>query len=111
MNLDRSFFAIVCRHGRDHFVAERRLGDACSRAETVRDILTGQVEDVERVIEFNPAEGTSRDVSEDIAHEIARLAGDRLAGGPVAGEPVRRRDLRDFLEQQLGVGTAIPAAA
>jgi hypothetical protein len=101
MNLDRSFFAIVCRHGRDHFVAERRLGDACSRAETVRDILAGQVEDVERVIEFNPTEGTSRDVSEDIAREIAHLA----------GEPVGRRDLRDFLETQLGVGTAIPAAA
>lgn len=101
MNLDRSFFAVLCRHARTDFLAERSLADATSRAETVRDILTGQVEDVWRVLEFNPVEGTARDASEDIAREIAGLL----------AEPVGRRDLRDFLEEQLGVGTAIPAAA
>jgi hypothetical protein len=101
MNLDRSFFAIVCRHARQDFLVERSLADATSRAVTVQDILTGQVEDVRRVIEFNPVEGTARDASEDIAREVAGLL----------VEPVGRRDLRDFLEEHLGVGTAIPAAA
>ena len=101
MNLDRSFFAILCRNARADFFAERSLPDTTSRAETIADILTGQVEDVQRVIEFNPVEGTARDVSEDIAREVAGLL----------TEPVGRRDLRDFLEEQLGVGTAIPAAA
>ena len=101
MNLDLSFFAILCRNARVDFLAERSLADTTSRAETIRDILTGQVEDVQRVIEFNPVEGTARDVSEDIAREIAGLL----------AEPVGRRDLRDFLEDHLGVGTAIPAAA
>ncbi|HEY0570076.1 MAG TPA: hypothetical protein VGD16_00910 [Enterovirga sp.] len=101
MNLDRSFFAILCRNARADFFAERSLPDTTSRAETIADILTGQVEDVQRVIEFNPVEGTARDASEDIAREIAGLL----------TEPVGRRDLRDFLEEQLGVGTAIPAAA
>ena len=101
MNLDRSFFAILCRNARADFLAERSLADTTSRAETIADILTGQVEDVQRVIEFNPVEGTAHDVSEDIAREVAGLL----------TEPVGRCDLRDFLEEQLGVGTAIPAAA
>ena len=101
MNLDRSFFAILCRNARADFLAERSLADTTSRAETIADILNGQVEDVQRVIEFNPVEGTARDASEDIAREIAGLL----------TEQVGRRDLRDFLEEQLGVGTAIPAAA
>jgi hypothetical protein len=101
MNLDRSFFAILCRHDRADFLAERSLADTTSRAETVHDILAGQVEDVWRVIEFNPVEGTARDASEDIAREIAEAL----------TEPVGRRDLRDFIEEHLGVGTAIPAAA
>jgi hypothetical protein len=101
MNLDQPFFAILCRNARAEFLAERSLADTTSRTETIHDILTGQVEDVQRVIEFNPAEGTARDVSEDIAREIAGLL----------MEPIGRRDLRDFLEEQLGVGTAFPAAA
>ena len=89
MNLDRSFFAILCRNARVDFFPERSLADTTSRAETIADILTGQVEDVQRVIEFNPVEGTARDVSEDIAREIAGLL----------AEPVGRCDLRDFLEK------------
>ena len=42
MNLDRSFFAILCRNARVDFFPERSLVDTTSRAETIADILTAR---------------------------------------------------------------------
>ena len=45
------------------------------RESVIRDLLNGQYSDPVRVVAFNTEEGWSRDVSEDIADEIAeRLA-------------------------------------
>src|SRR5271169_6629856 len=41
----------------------------------VDDLLTGQFNNPVRVVAFNTAEGWSRDVSEDVAREVMRVAG------------------------------------
>ena len=46
------------------------------RTTLVQDLLAGQYNNPVRVIAFNAAEGWSRDVSADIAHEITQLAAD-----------------------------------
>lgn len=67
-----------------------RASNDMTYAETLRDIATGQVSDVVRVIEVNPTEFSSRDISEDLALDIIRnLSRD--------GDPVRPF-LRPFLE-------------
>ncbi|HZP64133.1 MAG TPA: hypothetical protein VFB28_12025 [Terriglobales bacterium] len=45
------------------------------RVAIVQDLLEGQYNNPQRVIAFNTAEGWSRDVSENIADEIARRCG------------------------------------
>ena len=47
----------------------------------VDDLLTGQLQNPERVVAFNTSEGWSRDVSEDVAREVVR----RVAG---SGRPL-----------------------
>jgi len=72
-----------------------RLGQAwresaveSTRLETVlADLLDGQYSNPVRVIAFNTAEGWSRDVSEDVAHELRRRCAEQA------------RDLPSSLEQ------------
>ena len=87
----RHLHMIIARHRNGAFAAERDVGDL-SRESTIADIVAGQVEDVERVIAFNPAEPWSRDATEDIAIEIAH----RTARDPI--QPA----LRDFIETNAG---------
>ena len=59
-----------------------------TRLETVlADLLDGQYSNPVRVIAFNTAEGWSRDVSEDVAHELRRRCAEQA------------RDLPSSLEQ------------
>lgn len=46
----------------------------CDRETTIRDLIAMQVDRPLKVIEIDIEEGTSRDVSEDIAREIAARA-------------------------------------
>ena len=48
----------------------------------IKDLLDGQYNNPVRVIGFNTAEGWSRDVSEDIAHEIRRRCDLRMTDPP-----------------------------
>ena len=48
----------------------------------IDDLLTGQYENPVRVVAFNTSEEWSRDVSEDIAHEVLRRVAER--GRPLA---------------------------
>jgi len=98
---DRSFFTILCRaHNGDIYSAERTLG-ATDRAAVVKDIADGQVEDVLAVLEFNPAEGWSKDASADIALDVLRYC--LTEDGEIAGICL------DFVEDQLGCGTVAEA--
>jgi hypothetical protein len=71
--LDRELYLIVCRYRGKVFGAERCLSDM-TLDQTVDDIMSGQVEDVIAVIEFNPIEGWSRLITEDIAIAVANRA-------------------------------------
>jgi|SRR6476469_8221826 hypothetical protein len=62
-----------------------------TRLETVlADLLDGQYSNPVRVVSFNTAEGWSRDVSEDVAHEV-RLFRQACKFGP-EGMVSKRRD-------------------
>lgn len=64
------------------------------RATTIRDLIGMQIDRPLAVIEMNPDEGTSRDVSEDIAREIADWSSSK-------GEPLHPR-LIDFIHDNAG---------
>lgn len=67
---DRSFYVIVCRGISGEPFANERMLAGMTETAVVADIASGQLEEVLSVFEFNPAEGWSRDVSEDIARAI-----------------------------------------
>lgn len=79
------------RAGRfDQYFPERDTSDL-TRAETVKDIRTGQYEDVNRVIAIDLDKGAARDATKEIAQEIL----DSLDELPL-------RFLQEFLEHVLG---------
>jgi hypothetical protein len=41
----------------------------------IKDLLSGQYNDPQRIIAFNTTEGWSEDVSADVAHELRRRCG------------------------------------
>lgn len=91
--LDRTFYVILCKAREGSLYAAERDGfDLTSRDHVVHDIVTDQVSNVQRVLAFNPVEGWSRDDSEDIARECARLVTDNGVTSII------RRDLRDFID-------------
>ena len=47
------------------------------RATVIRHLLEGQYSSPVRIVAFNPAEGRSRDVTDDIAAELAQACADR----------------------------------
>jgi hypothetical protein len=59
----------------------REAAEAAATLESIiDDLMTGQFNNPVRVVAFNPSEGWSREVSEDVAREVLRrLAGRRLA--------------------------------
>jgi hypothetical protein len=57
----------------------------------ITDLLDGQYNSPVRVVGFNTAEGWSRDVSEDVAHEIRRRCDLQMTDPPFC--------LEEFLEQ------------
>jgi hypothetical protein len=97
--LDATLHMVIARHRRGAYAAERDVA-ALDRETTIADIMTGEVADVERVIALNPAEAWAREVTEDIAIEIARRLGRRTAPQPI--DPA----LRDFIERHAGLALA-----
>ncbi len=96
LNLDHQLHSILCRHKAGWFTAERAMEDM-GRAATIRDIVTGQVEDVAAIICWNAVEHVCEDVTSDIAIEIAN--------GLDAGEPISP-ELHDFIETHAGIDYA-----
>ena len=97
-NLDVTYYTILCVHrGLGFFFAERPLEASTSREAAVADIIAGQIEGVEKVFAFNPAEHIADDVTEEIALEIA--------GRLDPASPIRP-ELRDFLEANAGLAAA-----
>jgi hypothetical protein len=96
--MDMQLYLIFC-HDQHHgaYAPERQQCDMGYET-TVRQIAAGEFEGVSTVIEFNPFEFTSRDVTEDIALVVA----DRWAE---TGEELTDGQ-REFIECHLGVSTA-----
>jgi hypothetical protein len=95
---DASYYVIFC-HDQHHgaYAPERNQSDM-DYDTTVRQIAAGEFYGVSTIIEFNPAENTSRDVTEDIALVVA----DRWS---VTGEELTDTQI-EFIECHLGVSTA-----
>jgi hypothetical protein len=75
--------------------AWRETNADATRLETVvADLLDGQYSNPVRVIAFNTAEGWSRDVSEDVAHELRRFCAEMGRDLPAF--------LQEFPERQEG---------
>jgi hypothetical protein len=70
-NLDHQLHTVVCRHQNGWYAAERLLEDM-GRAATIRDIVSGEMEHVTRVICWNAVEGIAHDVTSDVAIEIVK---------------------------------------
>jgi hypothetical protein len=96
-NLDVTHYAILCVHRGAGFFAERPLEASASREAAIADIMAGQVDGVEKVFAFNPAEHIADDVTEEIALEIA--------GRLDPASPIRP-ELRDFIEANAGLAAA-----
>ncbi|WFU52276.1 hypothetical protein QA639_21445 [Bradyrhizobium pachyrhizi] len=98
--LDKDFYLVLedFRSG----AAFRETDEGVDHAALISDLLDGQYDQVLRVVAFNPSEGWSRDVSEDIARELERRIG---AQGLEATDGVK-----DFIEGQLGrkIGVQLP---
>jgi len=93
-NPDVTHYTILCAHRGLGFFAERSLEASASREAAITDIMAGEVEGVERVFCFNPAEHIADDVTEEIALAIVH----RLD----PASPIRP-ELRDFLESNAGL--------
>ncbi|MCK1617427.1 hypothetical protein IVA96_12370 [Bradyrhizobium sp. 159] len=98
--LDKDFYLVLenFRGG----AAFRETDEGIDHAILINDLLSGQYDQVLRVVAFNPAEGWSRDASEDIAQELEQ----RIA----LEDREISEALRDFIEAQLGrrIGVQIP---
>ncbi len=96
-NPDVTHYTILCVHDGAGFFAERSLEASASREAAIADIMAGQVDGVERIFAFNPAEHLAYDVTEEIAIEVAN----RLD----PASPIRA-GLRDFIEANAGLAYA-----
>jgi hypothetical protein len=57
-----------------------------NRTKLIQDLLDGQYEAPVRIVAFNTAEGWSRDVTEDIAAELALACADRDEISPLIAD-------------------------
>jgi hypothetical protein len=90
--LDKDFYLVLedFRAG----AAFRETDEGVNYASLIDDLLSGQYEQVLRVVAFNPVAGWSRDASEDVAKALEHRIS---AGRREVSEP-----LRDFIEGHLG---------
>ncbi|MET0408003.1 MAG: hypothetical protein ABW006_06505 [Hyphomicrobium sp.] len=90
--LDKDFYLVLedFRAG----AAFRETDERISYVNLIDDLLTGQHDQVLRIVAFNPVEGWSRDASEDVANALDKHI---AAEGREVSE-----GLRDFIEGQTG---------
>jgi len=69
LNLDRQLYLVISDHKSGAYIPEQNLCEM-DRARVVKDISEAQYTDVVAVIEFNPVEHTSRDVTSEVMSEV-----------------------------------------
>lgn len=90
---DTSLYLVLCGQHIDEYAPERELKDM-GRAETIKDIATGQFENLTRVLEI----GTGTDVTADFAKEV-------MTRWAHQGEPLSHRQY-SFVEMFVGTRAA-----
>lgn len=98
--LDKDFYLVLedFRSG----AAFRETDEGIDYSTLITDLLSGQYDQVLRVVALNPAEGWSRDASEDVARELEHR---------ISAEGREISDaLQDFIESHLGrkIGVQLP---
>ena len=69
--MDASIHLVLCDFGKLGHAFLETDPDHAGRADIVSDLMSGQIDsDVLSIVEMNPAEGWSRDVTEDVANEL-----------------------------------------
>jgi len=102
LNLDRTFYSVICDLGQCLYTPEIEL-DHMSFGQIVRDVQAGQLENVRAILEFNPAEGWCNDVT-----------GDVLAAAFPARTVTTETDWSDYREERLDgcrAGVSVQVAA
>jgi len=90
---DQNVYLVLDDFGGRIRQAWRETNVDAARLETVvADLLDGQFSNPVRIIGFNTAEGWSRDVSENVAHELRRRCAEQARELPAY--------LQDFVERQ-----------
>ena len=89
--MDRELYLVLDRSGT---LRERSPADMTKTA-TVEDILSGQFGSIGQVLCVCPAEGTCRDVTEDIAQAVLDAAHEPLRGAAL-----------DLVEEEIGIAAA-----
>jgi len=90
--LDKDFYLVL-----EDFKAGpsfRETDEGVTYITLIDDLLTGQYDNVLRVVAFNPVEGWSRDASETVAEALETHI--------IAERREVSEGLRDFIEDQLG---------
>jgi hypothetical protein len=90
---DREVYLVLDDFGGKLGRAWPETDEDCTDRETViTDLLTGQYGNPVRIVAFNTAEGWSRDVSQDLADELAQ----RIAAHDLESSP----SLEDFIDRR-----------
>src|SRR3954447_26308821 len=89
--IDRDIYLVLDDYGRVGHAWAETDEDHTSLDAVITDLLHGQYRRPLRVIGFNTAEGWSRDVSEDVAHELCRRCADQDRELPDSVEPFVER--------------------
>lgn len=90
--LDKDFYLVL--EDFSSGAAFRETDEGVDHSTLINDLLSGQYDQVLRIVAFNPVEGWSRDASEDVARDLERRIG---ADGLEVSDGVK-----DFIESQLG---------
>lgn len=69
---DRSFFTVIVDHRKGAYVPEADLANL-TEEKLIQQVRDGDLDDVLMIIEANPAEGWSRDVTEDIKYHAGKF--------------------------------------
>lgn len=108
MNIDKQIYIVLRQFESKIYIRERELSDSMNRQKLVNEIVSGELDDVVQVWEFNPFEKWSNDISADIAVEVAQRVKAMMA---LSVENEIPADVRRFVERWCGVGTVLQAAA
>lgn len=87
------FYIIIDQYDGEDYVIDRPVSD-CTYAQTIKDIASGEVRDMHRVIEV----GTARDVTEQIARAVMQTWAE--------GDEPLTDNQREFVELHIGLAAA-----